>query len=410
MKSPWRDAALETNLRTIGELLRRNEVFWRPQAFTHLQMPWEPAYPALAQELRALSIDQSEQLAAEEAALCEFLRGFIKDAADILQSAAVPSFPLLQDFSSVAVARDVPGRKWQQIVEFASVLPGNPSPILEWCSGKAHLSQLLARTQRCEVAALEWNADLIADGSRLAQRDNLPICFYQVDAMSPLALTYLHSAQRVVALHACGDLHAQLLRGCAQQKSAAIALAPCCYHLTQQQAYQPLSRSAARHDLVLTRDDLRTAVQGSVTSSMRVQRQRKQLQAWRLGFDMLRRELCGTDEYLATPSLPVSVLRDGFPAFCRRLAQHCELTLPATLGYLKYERIGAERLRLVTALDLPRLLFRRALEVWLALDRALYLRESGYVVELGTFCARQLTPRNLLISARYRGAEALCSQ
>ena len=54
----------------------------------------------------------------------------------------------------------------------------------------------------------------------------------------------------------------------------------------------------------------------------------------------------------------------------------------------------------VTRLELARLVFRRPLEVWLALDRTLFLARHGYRVCLAEFCARALTPRNLLISAR----------
>ena len=54
----------------------------------------------------------------------------------------------------------------------------------------------------------------------------------------------------------------------------------------------------------------------------------------------------------------------------------------------------------VTALDLVRHQFRRLLELWLVLDRALYLAEQGYRVEVGEFCSRELSPRNLLIDAR----------
>jgi hypothetical protein len=44
-------------------------------------------------------------------------------------------------------------------------------------------------------------------------------------------------------------------------------------------------------------------------------------------------------------------------------------------------------------------LFRRPLELWLNLDRALFLAEQGYFVRLGTFCDTSLTPRNLLLLA-----------
>ncbi len=55
-------------------------------------------------------------------------------------------------------------------------------------------------------------------------------------------------------------------------------------------------------------------------------------------------------------------------------------------------------------LELLRALFRRPLETWLLLDRALYLEEQGYRVTLGTFCEPTLTPRNaLLLAHRHPG-------
>ena len=64
-----------------------------------------------------------------------------------------------------------------------------------------------------------------------------------------------------------------------------------------------------------------------------------------------------------------------------------------------FEQAGAARLPVVARMELVRHLFRRPLEIWLALDRALFLEEQGYQVELGTFCDKPMTPRNLLIRA-----------
>ncbi|HSX89405.1 MAG TPA: SAM-dependent methyltransferase, partial [Pseudomonas sp.] len=63
------------------------------------------------------------------------------------------------------------------------------------------------------------------------------------------------------------------------------------------------------------------------------------------------------------------------------------------------ENQGWQRLAEVRNLELVRGLFRRPLELWLLLDRALYLQEQGYGVHLGLFCPSQLTPRNLLLLA-----------
>jgi hypothetical protein len=296
--------------------------------------------------------------------------------------------------------RDIPGRKWQQINAFIGAVPAVELPLLEWCAGKAHLSRCWARLCGQRADALEWNAALVADGIRLAQREQLPVALHRVDVLSAGARQFMAREQHVVALHACGQLHVQLLHCCAQLRPRALALAPCCYHLIAQRQYTPLAQIAQSDDLLLLKEDLRTAVQDSVTSPARVQRQRRQLQAWRLGFDLLQREVRGVDEYVPTPSLPAGSLKQGFAAFCHQLAQRKQIELPARVDYDRFERAGAQRFDEVAALDLVRVLFRRPLELWLVLDRALYLQECGYTAAVGVFCERSLTPRNLLISAR----------
>jgi len=63
------------------------------------------------------------------------------------------------------------------------------------------------------------------------------------------------------------------------------------------------------------------------------------------------------------------------------------------------EAHGWQRLAEVRNLELVRGLFRRPLELWLVLDRALFLSEPRYRVEVGSFCDPALTPRNLMVLA-----------
>lgn len=61
--------------------------------------------------------------------------------------------------------------------------------------------------------------------------------------------------------------------------------------------------------------------------------------------------------------------------------------------------MGMARKKVTDRVELVRHVFRRAIEVWLVLDRALYLQQHGYQVSIKTFCEKQLTPRNILILA-----------
>ena len=121
--------------------------------------------------------------------------------------------------------------------------------------------------------------------------------------------------------------------------------------------------------------------------------------AWRLAFDLLQRQLRSIDEYLPTPSLPPAWLDKSFANYCQDLAALKQLPTPAKQDWQQLEQQGWQRLAEVRNLELLRGLFRRPLELWLLLDRALYLQEHGYTVRLGTFCSRQQSPRNLLLLA-----------
>jgi len=202
-----------------------------------------------------------------------------------------------------------------------------------------------------------------------------------------------------VALHACGDLHARLLHLSISQGCRQLALAPCCYNRIQTPEYQPLSQAASRSDLRLSRDDLALPLSETVTAGARDRRQRNQSMAWRLGFDLLQRTLRGEDSYLPTPSLPSAWLKKSFEQYCRDLAELKGLPQPARQDWNALERHGWQRLAEVRNLELVRALFRRPLELWLIMDRALLLAEHGYQVRWGTFCPSELTPRNIMLLA-----------
>ena len=82
-------------------------------------------------------------------------------------------------------------------------------------------------------------------------------------------------------------------------------------------------------------------------------------------------------------------------------AEKKSLPLPEGIDYNKFLEIGKKRKRVTERVELVRHVFRRAIEVWLVLDRALYLQQQGYQVTVSTFCEKQLTPRNILIQANY---------
>lgn len=392
--------ALLARFRALDDFLVAHQALWRPKPFTHRILPWEQQHPELAAWLRSRTLEQAEG-SHNQPHLLKAPAPFTQLASMALTLSSLPELsthtlgPLNHRLSV-----DVPGRKWQQIEAFASSLNFQhpASHWLDWCAGKGHLGRLLAR-HGTQLTSLESDPALVAAGQQLSDRLHLHAQHRQQDVMAADASEQLAAQHTPVALHACGDLHVRLLQLASANGCRQLAIAPCCYNRIAVETYQPLSPAAQQSSLQLSRSDLGLSLSETVTASQRQRQQRDQSMAWRLAFDLLQREQRGSDEYLPTPSLPVSWLAKDFASYCRDLSALKNLAPPSQIDWPALETAGWQRLAEVRNLELLRNLFRRPLELWLLLDRALYLQDQGFAVRIGTFCPYQLTPRNLLLLA-----------
>ncbi|WP_077044209.1 methyltransferase [Pseudomonas sp. KK4] len=384
----------------LDAFLTTHQVLWKPRPFTHLQLPWETSYPELASWLRGRSLEEAEN-AHNQPALMDAPEPFATLAAMSMTLSAVDELPAhALQAAGHRLNVDVPGRKWEQIEAFASRLQfaDPPKHWLDWCSGKGHLGRRLLRDGQ-QLTCLEYDPTLVASGQALSQRHQLHALHVEQDVLAADAASLLNAEHTPVALHACGDLHVRLIQLASAAGCKQLAIAPCCFNRISLTQYAPLSSAAKSSDLQLSLDDLALPMSETVTAGARVRRQRDTSMARRLGFDLLQRRLRVVDEYLPTPSLPSAWLDKPFAEYCHHLAQLKELSTIGPQDWSALQEAGWRRLAHVRNLELLRGLFRRPLELWLVLDRALFLREQGYTVRLGTFCETRLTPRNFLILA-----------
>jgi hypothetical protein len=385
----------------LDAFLTTHQALWKPRPFTHLQLPWETSYPELAAWLRARSLDDTENAHNHPADLLDAPEPFASLAALSATLSTVGELPAhALEAAGHRLNVDVPGRKWQQIEAFASRLTfaTQPTHWLDWCSGKGHLGRRLLGPGQ-QLTCIEYDPALVASGQALSQRHHLRALHIEQDVLAPNAASALNAGHTPVALHACGDLHVRLMQLASAVGCQQMAIAPCCYNRISRSEYQALSSAGLRSVLQLSLEDLALPMSETVTAGARVRRQRDTSMARRLAFDLLQRQVRGIDDYLPTPSLPSAWLDKPFADYCKDLAALKELSIVGSQDWAALEAAGWQRLAEVRNLELLRGLFRRPLELWLNLDRALFLSEKGYVVRLGTFCGSTLTPRNFLLLA-----------
>ncbi|MDX1537141.1 methyltransferase [Arsukibacterium sp.] len=394
------NAALQQAFDSCSALLTQYKAYWQLVPFACQQLPWDN--PALAEKLLSLpeqqlaAIDQSPLL--QQQHFTAFfddlfkLDSYLTPADNGLPASELKPVPFW-------LANGIGGRKLQQIDAFARRLPASTLPMLEWCAGKGHLGRLLAWQLQRPVTSIEWQQQLCADGSALASQFQIPQRFVHADVLTAEGSAVLAPQQQVLALHACGQLHIKLLQQAVATGCQQLNIVPCCYHLIPDEHYQPLSTLGQQHDLVLSQHDLKLAVQGQVTAGARIEKLRHTEVQWRLAYQALRADLTGETDYRPLSSVAKHWFSGDFAEFGRWAAEQHQLPLPAVPDWQHYLQQGAAHAALVRRIELVRHLFRRPLELWLMLDRALFLEQYGYQVTLAAFCDYQVTPRNLLLQA-----------
>ncbi|MEO3865153.1 methyltransferase [Rheinheimera fenheensis] len=379
----------------LSQLLTRYRPYWQLLPFQHQELPWAgQAWQADLALLTPAELDHAEQTAQLPPWLASHFAELFQLEPPLAasQAAELSTLPFW-------LQTGISGRKLEQIDALCQQWLPATLPVLEWCAGKGHLGRILAQRFGQPVTSVEWQPQLCAEGAALAEKHQLEQQFICADVLSEPLNGVLNPAQHLVALHACGDLHIRLLRQAVQYGCRQLQLVPCCYHLIAAEQYQPLSALAQQHNLMLDKDDLKLVVQGQVTGGARVNRLRHTEVLWRLAYDELRADISKERTYQPLSSVAKHWFSGDFATFARWAAAQHQLPLPANMDWSAYLARAAKRQLLVRRIELVRHLFRRPLELWLALDKALYLQQHGYNVRLTQLCQREITPRNILLSA-----------
>lgn len=388
---------------SIDSFLLEHQAYWRFEPFfsSHgSQLPWQELHPELCHWLESLSEQQIEYYKQDFTSLVDELAPFFPDLKAHIEQLVVPSLPNHGLELARGVESGVPGRKLTQIVSMgeAALASHHGQEWLEWCSGKGFLGRILASQSGEKVTSFEYQQALCESGQHEADKQHLPMQFVQGDAFDESAVKVFNGNQHAVALHACGDLHVTLLKHGVSHHLPAMSISPCCYHLIQNDHYQAMSDQARQSQLSLTQQELRIPLQELVTGGERVRRHRFLEMSYRLGLDLLLREQLGYQEYVSVPSIKKSQLAEGFQAFCQWAADKKQVCLPE-VEFDHYWQLGQKCYWQMERLSLVQQMFKRGLEMWLVLDKALFLQQHNYHVMINEFCSRETTPRNLLISA-----------
>lgn len=427
------DDALASKARALAELLVETRRFWDQRPFRERPAPWERELGEEAAWLRSLTsadIDALERDPWGGPALppaLAALRDRAAAASALPHAPASTAEPCLGGASPKAM-RGVKARKERQIRAFqraveAPLRAARVAQLLDWCGGKGHLSRSLGGALACPVCVVDIAPELLAAAEARGAAAGVVVrgLAADVSAAGPTAgrpgagpdlapegdgLGQLPLDGRIglIALHACGLLTDAAVHTARTRGVSWLAVVPCCHHRAAPGGWRPLSRAVAATGVRLSLNALRLAIADEGPAPVAVRARRRKEMTWRVGLDLLLAEAAAGSADAASRGAPAGVIRrrdydQPFADLCAQVLASRGLAPPPGWDAASHLRRAQDETRVIRGLALVRGLLRRPVEVLCVLDRALYLQEAGWSVGVQTFCPRDVTPRNLMITA-----------
>ena len=353
--------------------------------------------------LAALSDDQVRAIERDGLfAQLDRLSSVPEDLAILTREAArCVSLPVMSPSTSANVdTHRTPPRKREQVASFASLverLPRRPQRIVDIGSGHGHLTRHLARALGVPAEGWERDPARVAVAASLTSYDGPR--FVTIDART--VGTSLSRNDLVVGLHACGELGDHSVRA-ASEARASVAIIGCCLQkrvgdrdaLSVPAGIEPSSLCIGRAELGLGNAcDGEEGVEADLDTRIRSRVNRAALRAILRGCGHDVRpgqEMRGVNRRRATGTLSDLVLR---------VFESRGLIPPSSETIDEADRVARADYAGTSRWTIPRTMLARLIEVWVALDRAAFLRANGYDAEVLIAFGADVSPRNIAILA-----------
>jgi SAM-dependent methyltransferase len=275
-------------------------------------------------------------------------------------------------------------------------------------SGHGHLARDVAARIERPVIGLERDAAISAKARQLPHWDRLS--FREIDVLRDgLALA---DGDCVLGLHACGELGDVVATGVAE-RAQSLVLVGCCLQKQRADVRMPLTSSRAGVSAVALPKALlglsnftprEQGVEATREENVAARERRHALHALltaHAGPLRFGAEMDGLNRRAAHDDLAAMVER----AFARR-----GLPAPSPRSIDDAARTAKSLHDQIRRLTLPRILLGRVLEMFVLVDRGLYLQRSGFDVAIGTAFPKEVSARNLTILARRSGSDGARSR
>ena len=278
---------------------------------------------------------------------------------------------------------------------------GKSTKAVDFGGGVGNLAYFLEKEIGMEPLVLERDEDLVASGKLKLSKLESKVHFVLCDVCEAKKISELDEQEFAIGLHTCGNFANYMLKHCAQSKVKKIVNFGCCYSKILENEYH-LSSHADR-TLVFNQRALLAATLSFGEVKTEFYEFRLRILKYKYSFYHWMTKKHGIMEFCAMSNSRRSLYDLSFYDFILKTLEkfYPDLAKPTEQEMVDFYE-GRENVDLnkyfQSYFSLSRY-FGQVLETYILCDRALFLQERGYNVEIKAVFEHEISPRNKAIIA-----------
>lgn len=277
--------------------------------------------------------------------------------------------------------------------------------IIDIGGGVGHLAQTLTSHYQLKTTTLDMDPALQKTGRVRFKRNDVNYIHVKVDAENESFKAILDPDSLTLGLHTCGPLAVHQIKGSSSKRIKGVINFGCCYEkLLAYPESQNISQSAQKmtSPLVFNRFALTLATRAHRKMNEKDYELKLKVKYYRYAIHFLLHDEYGLKDLTSLGNSRPTLYDESFASYVINQFEKIRIPLkhsPEELNeYFSNHKVQDLIWNMLSA-DLIRNAFGRLMELYILLDRVLFLEESGYDVQLLEFFEEPLSPRNLGIVA-----------
>jgi len=277
-----------------------------------------------------------------------------------------------------------------------------PDECIDIGGGIGHLSRTLVNKLNKKSVIIESNDKFCEIGEKVNQNLGIKCIDYRPEFFDK-NLSY-HQGHNcfTLGLHACGDLSSDIIDYTVKNNLESILSFGCCYFKTTYPYYKFLSQLGSTCKINLSKYSLTLASRAHTGLKKEDFLKKKKVKSYRYALHLYLYHHLNHKDFKEVGESKFTLYQGDFSSYANEKLNYLgvDQISPSILEDFFHSPRIQEKISSMFCANIIRWQFGRAIEKLVLFDRAIYLKENNYDVEVGELFDEKISPRNIGIFAK----------